>query len=450
MPAQREPKILTLDAILPLRNQWRQQRKTVVWTNGCFDLLHIGHVQSLRSARNLGDVLVVGVNSDESVARLKGPGRPIVPAAERAEIVAALECVDCVLIFGDPTPERVLSELQPEIHTKGIDYAPPDGKAIPEAALVRSYGGRIEYLPLVPFVSTTDRVRRIQELLAARKGGGRIMSPSLTEILDAFEGKRIVCLGDVMLDEYLVGNVQRILRPKPRCRLSRFTATLMCPAARQRGRQRRQPGRAGTPGRRCIDSDYQAGKLQEALLQKGVVAEGLRADSSLQTTTKTRIIAHRQQVARVDHERRRPLPAALENDLLDWAAEQMTHADACILSDYAKGVVSQRVAAQFLALAQRAGLAVVVDPKGTDYAKYRGATVVKPNLHEAERMVKFEIATEADLDSAGQTLLGGLGGAALLITRGPHGMSLFEPGAEPVHISSAAREIFDVTGEATP
>jgi rfaE bifunctional protein nucleotidyltransferase chain/domain len=172
MPAQREPKILTLDALLALRKEWRIHHKQVIWTNGCFDLFHIGHLHSLRSASRLGDVLVVGINSDESVARLKGPGRPIVPATERAEIVAALECVNYVLIFDDATPERVLSQLQPEIHTKGGDYAPPAGKPVPEAALVLSYGGRIEYLPLVPFVSTTDRIRRIQEQLAARKEAG--------------------------------------------------------------------------------------------------------------------------------------------------------------------------------------------------------------------------------------------------------------------------------------
>jgi D-glycero-beta-D-manno-heptose 1-phosphate adenylyltransferase len=165
MPVQGEPKIMTLDALLILREKWRHLHKTVVWTNGCFDLFHIGHLHSLRSARGLGDLLVVGVNSDESTTRLKGPGRPIVPAAERAEIVAALECVDRVLIFDDSTPEGVLARLQPDIHTKGADYAPPGGKAIPEAGLVHSYGGRIEYLPLVPFVSTTDRVRGIQEIL---------------------------------------------------------------------------------------------------------------------------------------------------------------------------------------------------------------------------------------------------------------------------------------------
>jgi rfaE bifunctional protein nucleotidyltransferase chain/domain len=134
-----------------------------VWTNGCFDLLHVGHVRSLREARGLGDVLVVGLNSDQSVRRLKGPARPLVPEAERAEILAALECVDAVVIFNEQTPERVLSQLQPNVCCKGADYAPPHGKPVPEAALVESYGGRMAYLSFSPGVSTTELARRASE-----------------------------------------------------------------------------------------------------------------------------------------------------------------------------------------------------------------------------------------------------------------------------------------------
>ena len=161
-------KVMTWEELLRLRERWRQQGKTVVWTNGCFDLLHVGHARNLQAGRRLGDVLVVGLNSDDSVRRLKGAGRPIIPAGERAELLAALECVDAVVVFDELTPEVSLARLQPEVHCKGEDYAPPHGKPFPEGPVVESYGGRIAFLPLAPSISTTALMERIHA--AAGKG----------------------------------------------------------------------------------------------------------------------------------------------------------------------------------------------------------------------------------------------------------------------------------------
>jgi rfaE bifunctional protein nucleotidyltransferase chain/domain len=146
-----------------LGQQFRAEGRTVVWTNGCFDLLHVGHVRSLQEARTLGDILVVGLNSDDSVRRLKGSGRPLFPAAERAEMLAALSCVDYVVIFDEPTPEAALARLRPAVHCKGSDYAPGNGREVPEAVVIESYGGKVVYLPLVPGHSTTEIVRRLRE-----------------------------------------------------------------------------------------------------------------------------------------------------------------------------------------------------------------------------------------------------------------------------------------------
>jgi D-beta-D-heptose 7-phosphate kinase/D-beta-D-heptose 1-phosphate adenosyltransferase len=157
-------KIVDWDALLSARERCHAKGQKVVWTNGCFDLIHVGHARSLQAARRLGDALVIGLNSDESVRRLKGPERPILPEAERAELLAALECVDYVIIFPELTPERALMRLRPDIHTKGSDYAPPDGKPIPEAHVVQSYGGEIRFLDFVPGISTTDLIRRIREV----------------------------------------------------------------------------------------------------------------------------------------------------------------------------------------------------------------------------------------------------------------------------------------------
>jgi phosphoheptose isomerase len=155
-------KELDLAALVTLRQRWREEGRTVVWTNGNFDVIHAGHVSSLEAARKLGDVLVVGVNADASVRKAKGPGRPVFPVHERVAMLAALEVVDHVLVFEEPTPSEVLAALQPDVHCKGADYAPPNGAPIPEAEIVRAYGGRIEFLPLVKDRSSTSTIARLR------------------------------------------------------------------------------------------------------------------------------------------------------------------------------------------------------------------------------------------------------------------------------------------------
>jgi rfaE bifunctional protein nucleotidyltransferase chain/domain len=131
----------------------------LVLTNGCFDLLHVGHVRYLQAARGLGDFLVVGLNSDASTRALKGPERPLVPEAERAEVLVALACVDAVVVFDEPTAETLVAALRPEIYVKGSDYAEAD---LPEARIVRQYGGEVRLLPAIPGVSTSVLVARIR------------------------------------------------------------------------------------------------------------------------------------------------------------------------------------------------------------------------------------------------------------------------------------------------
>ena len=150
------------DELCGLRKAWRAQGKTVVWTNGCFDLLHVGHVRNLQACRELGNLLVVGVNSDHSVRTLKGQGRPVQAVEDRVEILSALRCVDKVVVFDGPTPEEAIARLRPDLCCKGEDYAPGRGKSVPEAELVTSFGGRMVYLPLVQDRSTSSILRRIR------------------------------------------------------------------------------------------------------------------------------------------------------------------------------------------------------------------------------------------------------------------------------------------------
>jgi len=152
-------KELTLPQLVEWREAQRARKRSVVWTNGVFDVLHIGHLESLRAARAFGDVLVVGVNGDASVRANKGPDRPIFPCTERVALLAALEIVDVILVFDDATPERVLAAVKPDVHVKGADYAT---KPIPERAIVEAYGGRVELVPLVPGRSTTSILDKLR------------------------------------------------------------------------------------------------------------------------------------------------------------------------------------------------------------------------------------------------------------------------------------------------
>ncbi len=138
----------------------RRRGRRIVFTNGCFDWLHVGHLRSLEEARSLGDVLVVGVNHDRRVRELKGPGRPLVSARQRAELVAGLGCVDYVVLFGEDTPVALIRALRPNVVAKGGDYRSADA---PEKSVIEELGGRFVYLRQVSGVRSTrlvDRVRR--------------------------------------------------------------------------------------------------------------------------------------------------------------------------------------------------------------------------------------------------------------------------------------------------
>jgi len=153
------PAVLTLEQTIVRFGREKRNGKRVVFTNGCFDLLHPGHIRTLEAARSLGDVLIVGMNGDESVRTLKGPGRPVIPAEERAEILASLECVDAVLIFDDLTPQKVIASLLPDILVKGGDW--PDNQIVGREE-VEAAGGKVVLVDVVPGHSTTDILKKIR------------------------------------------------------------------------------------------------------------------------------------------------------------------------------------------------------------------------------------------------------------------------------------------------
>jgi len=137
----------------------RQGGQKVVFTNGCFDILHAGHVTYLEAAKAQGDVLVLGLNTDESVRRLKGPERPINSELDRARVVGALRAVDYVVLFGEQTAEAVIAEVKPDVYVKGGDYTLD---TLPEAKIVQSYGGRVAFIDMVEGRSTTNIIKKIK------------------------------------------------------------------------------------------------------------------------------------------------------------------------------------------------------------------------------------------------------------------------------------------------
>ncbi len=148
-----------LDRLAPVRGQ-----SSIVVTNGCFDILHVGHLRYLQACKQLGDILVVLVNSDSSVKRLKGPQRPIVPEADRAELVAALGCVDFVALFSEDTPVRMLEIIKPDFYAKGAQYTEDN---LPEMETLRKIGAQVRFVPMVENRSTTNIIDVIRQQLSA-------------------------------------------------------------------------------------------------------------------------------------------------------------------------------------------------------------------------------------------------------------------------------------------
>ena len=152
--------VVSRKSIIPLIKDLKKQGQTIVTTNGCFDILHIGHLRYLKKAKSYGDILVVALNSDSSTRALKGDSRPINNENDRAELLANLNCVDIVVIFDEISPEKLLVEIAPDVHTKGADYTI---ETLPEAKAIMAAGGKIEFIDFVQGKSTTNVVKKIQK-----------------------------------------------------------------------------------------------------------------------------------------------------------------------------------------------------------------------------------------------------------------------------------------------
>jgi rfaE bifunctional protein kinase chain/domain len=260
-----------------------------------------------------------------------------------------------------------------------------------------------------------------------------------------FDGKRIVVLGDVMLDEFIWGRVRRISpeAPVPVVEVERQTlalggagnvvSNLVALSA--------SPSPLGIVG-----DDVDAGRLRAAFDRLGVSAEGLVVDAARPTTLKMRIIAHNQQVVRADRESRAPIPEEVEDRIVARFLSQADGADALVISDYNKGLLTKRLLSRTLGPARERGLIVCLDPKTRSFTHYQPVTVITPNNQEAAEAAGAVIDDEKSLVEAGRKLLDSIDCRAVLITRGEEGMTLFAEGGEVTHIPTVAREVYDVTG----
>jgi D-beta-D-heptose 7-phosphate kinase/D-beta-D-heptose 1-phosphate adenosyltransferase len=192
-----------------------------------------------------------------------------------------------------------------------------------------------------------------------------------------------------------------------------------------------------------VGKDEAAAIVDERLAQHGI-ASAVVADGDRPTSKKTRLVAQQQQIVRVDHEKREPVTGAVAESVRRVIDRALADVQACVLSDYGKGVVTADIARHAIEAARRIGIPIVVDPKQRSFAVYRGATVITPNLHELEAAASGVQPFEVVRAAAG--VLAEIGGAALLVTRSSEGMTLFRPERAPYHVPAMAREVFDVTG----
>ncbi|HEY2785237.1 MAG TPA: D-glycero-beta-D-manno-heptose-7-phosphate kinase [Fimbriiglobus sp.] len=277
-----------------------------------------------------------------------------------------------------------------------------------------------------------------------RREPERRMNPF--DLIPRFRGTPVLIVGDLMLDEFVWGTVNRISpeAPVPVVEVQRRTF-VAGGAANAAANVAALGGRAILAG--VVGADPAGDRTREILSAAGIDAAPLVSDPSRPTTTKTRIHAHSQQVVRIDHEENGAISREVEDALLSNLAGLLPSVRGCILSDYAKGVVTERFSRTLVALCRSAGVPVVVDPKGVEFAKYAGATLVKPNLVEAGKVLNRDLRDRPAVDRAGRDLLDRLPGSdAVLITQGSNGMTLFERDRPAVHVPARAREVFDVTG----
>ena len=256
---------------------------------------------------------------------------------------------------------------------------------------------------------------------------------------------KVLVIGDLMLDQYLWGKAERISPEAPVQVVEVMREDVRLGGAGNVINNLVDLG-CGVAACSVIGGDENGVILQHAFTGKGVDVSGVFEDPMRTTSKKTRVVAANQQIVRIDRETKERISPPFEERMLEFVEDRGREFQVVLISDYAKGVLTPKVLAGIFAIARRLGVPVVVDPKGNDYARYRGATILTPNRKEAELAAGIAIVDNASLETAARLIMADVALAALLITRSEKGMSLFLRGGDAVHIPTVAREVYDVSG----
>lgn len=268
---------------------------------------------------------------------------------------------------------------------------------------------------------------------------------TLESLFNKLPSINCLVIGDLMLDEYLWGRAERISPEAPVQVVDIVREELRLGGA---GNVVNNLSELGVRVAVCsvVGDDENGRSLLHAFNNKGVASEAIFNDTARRTSRKTRVVAAHQQIVRIDRESRMALSSEIEQQMCDWISSNAGSFSVILLSDYLKGVLTPRVISTALTAARNTGIPVLIDPKGTDFSRYNGATILTPNRKEAEAASGIVIRDTDSLTRAAETIMDRVGLEYLLITRSEEGMSLFSRTAEPVHIPTVAREVFDVSG----
>ena len=265
------------------------------------------------------------------------------------------------------------------------------------------------------------------------------------KIIARFPKAKVLIVGDLILDEFLWGNVSRI-SPEAPVPVVHVRSESFMPggAANVANNIHALGGKAYLAG--VVGMDERGSILRQELDKRGVGVEGIVIDGERPTTLKTRVIAHHQQVVRIDKEKIEPLSAGIVDQIIDYIKEMIGQIDAIIIEDYGKGVVTPRLLQEILRLARRHKKIVTVDPKEEHFHYYKGVTAITPNHHEAAQAAGVKVKDVDSIAKVGKALLNKLKCEAVLLTLGENGMQLFEKQGRITHIPTVAQDVFDVSG----